>query len=74
MGALRSFLDGDGRLDERRRDGLARQVHALALERLARRLDAASDPRFVAGLVDEVLALRIDPPTAADRLLDRLGP
>ena len=43
----RAFLAEDDRLDARRRDGLARQLRALAADRLARRVDAAADPEFV---------------------------
>jgi LAO/AO transport system kinase len=69
----RAFLAEDGRLERRRREGLARQIRALALDRLARRLDEASDEEFVDPLLDEVLARRLDPPGAVDRVLERLG-
>jgi LAO/AO transport system kinase len=69
----RAFLSEEGRLEARRREGLARQLRALAADRLARRLDAAADPPFVEGLIDEVLARRVDPAEAVDRLLGRAG-
>ena len=69
----RAFLGQDGRLAARRRDGMARQLRALAADRLARRLDAASDPEFVDGLIDDVLGRRLDPPGAVDRVLGRAG-
>jgi LAO/AO transport system kinase len=69
----RAFLAEDDRLERRRREGLARQIRALALDRLARRLDEASDEAFVEPLLDEVLARRLDPPGAVDRVLERLG-
>ena len=50
-----------GRLEARRRDGLARQLRALAADRLARRVEAAADPAFVDALIDDVLAQRVDP-------------
>jgi LAO/AO transport system kinase len=70
--AHREYLAEAGHLDARRRDGMGRQLRALALDRLARRLDQASDPGVVAGLIDEVLARRLDPAGAVDRLLERL--
>lgn len=70
--AHRAHLGEKGRLDARRRDGLGRQLRSLALDRLARRLDAASDPDLVATLIDDVMARRLDPSSAVDRLLDRL--
>jgi LAO/AO transport system kinase len=70
----RAFLAEDGRLDARRREGLARQLRALAADRLARRLDAAADPAFVEGLIDEILARRLDPSGAVDRVLERARP
>ena len=69
----RAFLAGKGRLEARRRDGLARQLRALAADRLARRVEAAADPAFVDGLIDDVLARRVDPSGAVDRVLGRAG-
>jgi len=67
----RAFLGEAGRLAERRRQGLARQLRALASERLARRVDAAADEEFLDGLIDDVLGRRLDPSAAVDRVLDR---
>lgn len=67
----RAFLDQDGRLAERRRDGLARQLRALAAGRLLRRIEAAADPPFLGGLIDEILERRLDPSSAVDRLVER---
>jgi len=69
----RAFLGEGDRLAARRRDGLARQLRALAADRLARRVDAAADPEFVDGLIDDVLGRRLDPSGAVDRVLDRAG-
>jgi LAO/AO transport system kinase len=69
----RAFLGEQGRLDARRRDGLARQLRALAADRLARRVDEAADAQFVDALVDDVLARRLDPAGAVDRVLGRAG-
>lgn len=65
----RAHLAENGRLEARRRDGMERQLRALALDRLARRLDAGSDPALTARLIDDVLARRLDPSGAVDRLL-----
>jgi GTPase len=70
----RAFLAEDGRLDARRREGLARQLRTLAAERLARRVDAAAEPAFIDALIDDVLARRLDPSGAIDRVLERAGP
>jgi LAO/AO transport system kinase len=69
----RAFLAEAGRLDARRREGLARQLRALAADRLARRLDAAADEAFVESLIDEVAERRLDPAGAVDRVLERAG-
>jgi len=69
----REHLDAEGRLEERRRDGLARQLRALAADRLARRVDEAASADVLDGLVDDVLARRLDPPSAVDRLLEGAG-
>jgi LAO/AO transport system kinase len=69
----RGFLAEEGRLAARRRDGAARQVRALAADRLARRVEAAADPEFMDELVDDVLGRRIDPSGAVDRVLERAG-
>ncbi|HEX2507016.1 MAG TPA: hypothetical protein VHK23_01755, partial [Miltoncostaeaceae bacterium] len=69
----RAFLGEEDRLAARRREGLARQLRALAADRLARRVDAAADAAFMDALIDEVLARRVDPPGAVDELLRRAG-
>jgi LAO/AO transport system kinase len=70
----RDFLATDGRLEARRRDGLARQLRALALDRLARGVDAAADPAFVDAMIDQILSRALDPATAVDRVLERVNP
>jgi LAO/AO transport system kinase len=71
--AHRAFLDAEDRLEERRRDGLARQLRALAAERIARRVEEGADDAFLDGLIGEVIDRRIDPSTAVDRVLERAG-
>ncbi len=69
----RAFLAEGTRLAERRHDGLRRQLRALALDRLGRRLDAAYDEAFMTHLVAQVADRVLDPDTAVDQVLDRLG-
>jgi LAO/AO transport system kinase len=61
-----------GALDERRRRNLMNEVLALATARLRRRLESkARDDGSVQELLDEVVARRLDPASAAARLLER---
>jgi LAO/AO transport system kinase len=64
----RAFLDEDDRLEQRRREGLTRQLRALAVDRLSRRVREASGDTLDA-LVGRVLERRIDPSAAVDELL-----
>jgi LAO/AO transport system kinase len=68
----REFISAAGTLDERRRRNLMNEVLALAGARLRRRLEerARRDPG-VQELLDEVAARRLDPASAATRLLER---
>ena len=68
----RAHLIAGGLMETRRRDGLRRQLRALALDRLGRRLDAACEPAFIDGLVGEVLARTVDPDSAVDSVLERI--
>jgi LAO/AO transport system kinase len=68
----RRFIEAQGTLAERRRRNLMNEVLALAAARLRRRLDAqVREDAAVQGLLDEVAARRLDPASAAARLLDR---
>ncbi len=67
----RAFLQSDGRLEARRREGLARQIRALAADRLSRRVEAAADPAFIDGLIDAIMDRTIDPSGAVDQVLER---
>jgi LAO/AO transport system kinase len=64
----RAFLGEDDRLRERRREGLTRQLRALAVDRLSRRVEQASGDALDE-LVGRVLERRIDPSGAVDELL-----
>lgn len=68
----RAHLTDAGLMDDRRRDGLRRQLRALALDRLGRRLDEACSPALIDKLVGEVLARTLDPDTAVDSVLERM--
>jgi LAO/AO transport system kinase len=68
----REFIESEGTLAERRRRNLMNEVLALAAHRLRRRLEAQTreDPS-VQELLDEVVARRLDPASAAAKLLER---
>jgi LAO/AO transport system kinase len=68
----RAHLEEEGTLLERRRRNLMNEVLALATHRLRRRLAATlHEDDEVQRLLDEVVARRIDPATAATRILAR---
>ena len=68
----REFIESEGKLAERRRRNLMNEVLALAAARLRRRLDAqVRDDESVQELLDEVVARRLDPASAAAKLLER---
>jgi LAO/AO transport system kinase len=68
----RAHIEQEGTLSERRRRNLRNEVLGLCTYRLRRRLEArlAEDEEF-AGLLDEVVARRIDPASAATTILER---
>jgi LAO/AO transport system kinase len=67
-----AYIREQGTLAERRRRNLMNEVLALAAARLRRRLDAqVRDDPSVQELLDEVVARRLDPASAAARLLER---
>jgi LAO/AO transport system kinase len=68
----REFIEERGTLAERRRRNLLNEVVALAAGRLRRRLEAKVEgDEEVQELLDEVVARRLDPASAAARLLER---
>jgi LAO/AO transport system kinase len=68
----RDFIDSEGTLAERRRRNLMNEVVALAAGRLRRRLEAqVQDDPSVQELLDEVVSRRLDPASAAAKLLER---
>jgi LAO/AO transport system kinase len=70
----RAHIEAEGTLSERRRRNLHIEVVALAAARLRRRLEEslAEDADFAA-LLDEVVARRLDPASAARTLLEKTG-
>jgi len=67
-----AYIASEGTLAERRRRNLMNEVLALAAGRLRRRLEESlHDDESVRELLDEVVARRIDPSTAATKLLER---
>ena len=68
----RAFVESEGLLSERRRRNLMNEVLGLATARLRRALEASlrEDPE-VQELLDEVVARRLDPASAASAVLER---
>ena len=72
MAAHRAHIEEEGTLQERRRRNLMNEVLALATSRLRRRLEeSVREDASVRELLDEVVARRLDPASAAARLLER---
>jgi LAO/AO transport system kinase len=72
IGEHREFIDEQGTLAERRKRNLMNEVVALAAGRLRRELEAnVRDDPAVQQLLDEVSARRLDPASAAAKLLER---
>jgi LAO/AO transport system kinase len=69
----RAHIEAEGTLSERRRRNLRSEVLGICTYRLRARLEAAveEEPLF-AQLLDQVVARRLDPATAASRILERL--
>jgi LAO/AO transport system kinase len=68
----RAHIEAEGTLSERRHRNLRNEVIALATHRLRRDLEAKleQDPEFQR-LLDEVVARRLDPASAATQILER---
>jgi LAO/AO transport system kinase len=67
----RAHIKEEGTLEERRRRNLRNEVMELATVRLRRRLRAELDDPEVEALLDEVVKRRLDPASAASKLLER---
>ncbi len=71
IAAHRAHIEEEGTLSERRRRNLMNEVVALAANRLRRQLEESiGEDERVQALLDEVVARRLDPATAATKLLD----
>ena len=68
----RAYIEAEGTLSERRRRNLRNEVIALATGRLRKKLEEElrEDESF-ARLLDQVVERRLDPATAAAKLLDK---
>jgi len=73
--AHRAFIESEGTLVERRRNNLRSEVLAIATGRLRRGLEQRliDDPGFEQ-LIDDVVARRLDPASAAADVLERYEP
>ena len=67
----RAHIKVEGTLEERRRRNLRNEVLELATVRLRRKLHGELDDPEVEALLDEVVKRKLDPATAASKLLDR---
>jgi LAO/AO transport system kinase len=68
----RAHIEAEGTLEERRRRNLRNEVLELATVRLRRRItEKAMDDPDVQSLLDEVVKRRLDPASAASKLLER---
>ena len=68
-----ALAEGDA-LADRRRDGMRRRLRALAMERMAREMDARIDDAALDSLVTRVVARELDPSAAADSMTAHDGP
>ncbi len=74
IAAHRAFIEEEGTLAERRRRNLMNEVVALAAGRLRRTLEeSVAQDDGVQELFDQVVQRRLDPASAATKLLERQG-
>jgi LAO/AO transport system kinase len=66
----RGFLESTGRLTEIRSARLRQELHRAVIAELLRRAEGAAEDNRLVSLATEVDARRLDPWTAARRLLD----
>jgi LAO/AO transport system kinase len=72
MGEHRAYIEHEGTLEERRKRNLRNEVIALATARTRRKIEKhVNEDESVQELLDEVVARRLDPATAAAKLLER---
>jgi LAO/AO transport system kinase len=69
----RAYIEAEGTLSLRRQRNLRSEVVGICTYRLRRRLEEQLDAdETFAGLLEEVVGRRVDPATAATRILERL--
>ncbi|HZI90755.1 MAG TPA: methylmalonyl Co-A mutase-associated GTPase MeaB [Thermoleophilaceae bacterium] len=74
IAAHRAFIEEAGTLAERRRRNLMNEVLALAAGRLRRELEeSVKEDEGVQELLDQVVERRLDPASAATKILERQG-
>ncbi len=66
-------LRSEGRLEARRRDRFGAEIREIVGERLKAALEKAAGADVLERLTDDVLARKLDPYSASDELLRRLG-
>jgi LAO/AO transport system kinase len=72
IGEHRAHIEEDGTLAERRKGNLRNEVIALATARTRRKIEArVNEDDSMQELLDEVVARRLDPASAAAKLLER---
>ena len=69
----RAFLGGDGRLEDRRREGVSRRLRASATDRLQYALDLPAGRDALRALAERVADKHLDPDSALDELFARIG-
>jgi LAO/AO transport system kinase len=70
----RAYIESEGTLTERRRRNLRSEVLAIATNRMRAELERSiADDPSVQGLLDEVVARRLDPASAASAILQSRG-
>jgi LAO/AO transport system kinase len=73
LDAHRAYLEESGRLDERRRKNLSREVYAVAAARAKEHLEqAVADDPELRRLLDEVQRRELDPLSAVREILDKV--
>jgi LAO/AO transport system kinase len=70
----RKHLEGTGRLEERRRERLLREVEEMVLARLRHRMSATLEAGALEEMSEDLIARRIDPYQATDILMEKLSP
>jgi LAO/AO transport system kinase len=68
-----TWLGTSGRLEARRRERLSYEILAIAAARVVEALEASAGPEGLTEAAQDVLERRLDPYTAAEQLLGRLG-